>query len=200
MKKFINNQKSLIMGIIIGLLITSFSFASSDQIQAVFTNFNLTINGQNVPLQTKPIVYNGTSYLPVREISNILGYDVDFNSNTQTIILDNQGGIVKEEPPKETTPINNSGNTNNASEWLRLTNIVDNYSGASFSRGDADIELKNNNYTLIFDLDLINIMHVDGTVIKIRPINNPNIELQVRYQNYAPHFLKSELQAIGFIE
>lgn len=85
MKKF----KTFVIGLIVGLLLTTGVFASSEQIQAVFVDFKLSINGENFNLKSTPIVYNGTSYLPVRDIGEVLGYKVDYDSKTKTIILNN---------------------------------------------------------------------------------------------------------------
>src|SRR5690554_5079604 len=82
-------MKKFVSGLIVGLLLTTTVFASSEQIQAVFTDFNFVINGQDVELKTKPIVYDGASYLPVRELAETLGYHVDFRSDTGTIVLNN---------------------------------------------------------------------------------------------------------------
>lgn len=82
--------KYLICGLIIGLLLTTGVFASNEQIQARFAEFKLSINGEQQTLNTKPLIHNGTSYLPVREVADLLGYDVDFDKNSNTIILDNQ--------------------------------------------------------------------------------------------------------------
>lgn len=81
--------KYLICGLIIGLLLTTGVFASNEQIQARFAEFKLSVNGEQQTLNTKPLIHNGTSYLPVREVADLLGYDVDFDDETKTIILNN---------------------------------------------------------------------------------------------------------------
>lgn len=66
------------------------SFAAvGDKVEAMFANFNLVINGQVKSMDTTPLVYNGTSYLPVREISNLVGYDVTYKADSRTIELSN---------------------------------------------------------------------------------------------------------------
>lgn len=93
MKKF----KTFVIGLIVGLLLTTGVFASSEQIQAVFVDFKLSINGENFGLKSTPIVYNGTSYLPVRDIGEVLGYKVDYDSKTKTIILNDSYQSLKTE-------------------------------------------------------------------------------------------------------
>lgn len=81
--------KTFTAGLIVGLLLTTGAFASSEQIQARFADFKLSINGEQKTLQTKPLVHDGTSYLPVRDIGEVFGYKVDYDSKTKTITLDN---------------------------------------------------------------------------------------------------------------
>lgn len=59
------------------------------EIKAVFAKFNLEINGQPKEFETLPLVYNGTSYLPVRDIANLIGYDVTYKADSRTIALSN---------------------------------------------------------------------------------------------------------------
>jgi hypothetical protein len=106
MKKL--NIKSLIVGGIIGasLMFSVQSFAAGgDIVQAVFAQFNLVINGQTKTMETVPLVYNGTSYLPVRDISNLFGYDVTYKSDSRTIVLNSTvGGNVYGNPTSTVTP------------------------------------------------------------------------------------------------
>jgi hypothetical protein len=82
--------KRLIIGIVIGLVfgLTTNAFAAvGDKIEAMFTEFNFVVNGEDKELDTLPIVINGTSYLPVRAVSNMLGYDVTYKADSRTIEL-----------------------------------------------------------------------------------------------------------------
>ena len=84
-------MKNFTIGMLFGLILTftSVSFANSEVV-AKFTNFNFMINGETVTLETIPLVVEGRSYLPLRELSVALGYDVDYDNETRTILLDNQ--------------------------------------------------------------------------------------------------------------
>jgi len=81
----------LIIGFMLGLSATSFA-AVGDRVEAVFKQFNIVINGEQVTLDTVPLVYNGTSYLPVRELANKLGYNVTYLADSETIQLTNKEG------------------------------------------------------------------------------------------------------------
>jgi hypothetical protein len=45
------------------------------------------INGEAKQLSTEPLVVKGTTYLPVREIAKMLGYDVTYRADSNTIEL-----------------------------------------------------------------------------------------------------------------
>ena len=108
---------------------------------------NLTDAGGN---RVYPISYNGTTYLPVRAVSNMLGIGVDLDGATQTVLLGKTGATVNlmetykpytsyqsvsrvisdwHDGPifyqKSTTPENIGGET--ASSWLNLYNPKNNW-------------------------------------------------------------------------
>ena len=64
-------------------------------------DIGLTLNGQSQTLDKTIIAYNGTTYLPIRSIGELLGMDVDWNGTTQTVILNEQAGTAT---PAVTTP------------------------------------------------------------------------------------------------
>ena len=101
-------------------------------------------------VRTYPITYNGTTYLPVRAVSNLLGIGVDWDGATQTVLLGKTGATVNlmetykpytsyqsvsrvisdwHDGPifyqKSTTPENIGGET--ASSWLNLYNPKNNW-------------------------------------------------------------------------
>ena len=84
-------MKKFIAGLVIGLLLATagISFAAGEIIQATFAKFNFVVNGEAKTLETDPLVYQGTTYLPVRVVSNLLGYDVTYKADSRTIELVN---------------------------------------------------------------------------------------------------------------
>lgn len=80
----------LVVGFLLGMSATGFA-AVGDRVEAVFKQFNITIDGEPVTLETIPLVYNGTSYLPVRELANKLGYNVTYIADSETIALMTKG-------------------------------------------------------------------------------------------------------------
>jgi len=95
-------MKKFISGLIIGLVLaTATSVTAASGILAQFADFNLVVNGQAKVLQTKPLIYNGTSYLPVREIANLVGYDVTYKADSRTIELNTATGTSTIQTPAQ---------------------------------------------------------------------------------------------------
>ena len=65
-------------------------------------DIGLTLNGQSQTLDKSIIAYDGTTYLPIRNIGELMGLDVDWNGTTQTVILNEQTGTST---PAATTPV-----------------------------------------------------------------------------------------------
>lgn len=81
-------MKKLVIGIIIGLAIgvsTNAFAAIGDKVESIFAEFTIIVNGEEKTLDATPLVYNGTSYLPVRTMANLVGFDVTYLSNSRTI-------------------------------------------------------------------------------------------------------------------
>ncbi len=90
------NFKSLIIGIVIGVMIAGSSvFAITGAIQKTleYNDIKITLNGQEIlptdanGTYVEPFTIDGTTYLPVRAIGNALGLSVDWNDETKTVIL-----------------------------------------------------------------------------------------------------------------
>lgn len=100
--------KGLLIGIISGVLIVTTVFAASGVIQKnlEYNNIKITLNGQEIQPKdangnyVEPFTIDGTTYLPVRAISNALGLNVDWDGNTNTVLLSttgsNSGQVVYE--------------------------------------------------------------------------------------------------------
>jgi len=122
-------MKKFIAGLIIGLMLTStVSFAANQDISAVLTNFNFVVNGQAKTISTQPIAYNGTSYLPVRELSNLLGYEVTYNESSRTISLTN---------PSESNALNDQSPAD-LSDFILARDLYDLY-GVTITMPDPKI-------------------------------------------------------------
>lgn len=115
---------ALTLSMLIGSSVVAFA-ANSGEVSAMFASFNLKINGQEKQLETSPLVYNGTSYLPVREMANLYGYDVTYKADSRTIELNQPTAISNPAPapPPSTTPAQDV--SINLSEWIPLRELAE---------------------------------------------------------------------------
>ncbi|GMX64373.1 hypothetical protein Elgi_36420 [Paenibacillus elgii] len=87
-------MKKFVAGVLVGAVVAtagSALAAQNETISATFAEFNILVNGKQASLSDKPVVIEGSSYLPVRAISNTLGYQVQYNGESRTISLANDG-------------------------------------------------------------------------------------------------------------
>jgi hypothetical protein len=148
---------AIALALVCGMVIGANAADTLKEISA-YLNYGITIkyNGEAQNLtdaggnRVYPISYNGTTYLPVRAVSNMLGIGVDWDGATQTVLLGKTGATVNlmetykpytsyqsvsrvisdwHDGPifyqKSTTPENIGGET--ASSWLNLYNPKNNW-------------------------------------------------------------------------
>lgn len=94
-KKF----QGFIAGLLIGIMLTS-GVAYAKQIRKTaelfYNNIKISLNGQELRPKdingnyVEPFIIDGTTYLPVRAVASVLGLSVDWNNNTNTVLLSNQ--------------------------------------------------------------------------------------------------------------
>jgi len=96
MKKL--NLKSFIAGIIITVLFMSmintvFAEQINKIITAVYRDIKITVDGEKFEPKdangnhVEPFISNGTTYLPVRSVAEAVGYNVEWDEITNTVIL-----------------------------------------------------------------------------------------------------------------
>lgn len=91
-----NITKKIITTLLIILLMgcsVSFGVGYSKQITAWFYNIQVKINGSYMKLSNEPFIYDGCIYVPLRDVSNYLGFDVSWEDNTKTVNLTNNGSF-----------------------------------------------------------------------------------------------------------
>lgn len=86
MRKFLIG---FIMGIALMIPVTAFGQTAVEKIEALLRpDINVQIDGELVELNDSPILYNGRTYLPLREMGeNVLGMEVDWIGETSTAVL-----------------------------------------------------------------------------------------------------------------
>lgn len=101
-------MKKIILALVAGMLIgsTSVAFAANNHsVEAFFEKFNFKVNGKEKKLKTDPLVVDGTSYLPVKELSEMMGYEVKYDEPSKTIML-NQLPVPTDSPKPTQTSAN----------------------------------------------------------------------------------------------
>lgn len=125
MKK-LNNLKWFSLGVFACLIVSIAStpaFASSlkKSAQLVYNNIKISLNGTTItPTDAsgnvvEPFTINGTTYLPVRAISNALGLNVNWNSSTNTVEITNT------KPSNSQSNSSSSGNVIYDSNGIKIT-------------------------------------------------------------------------------
>lgn len=93
-------MKEKLKGMIIGILMTTvivcgmaYAKQMSETAELFYKNIKIELNGRQVNPKDgngnviEPFIINGTTYLPVRGIASALGIKVEWNSETNTVIL-----------------------------------------------------------------------------------------------------------------
>lgn len=96
--------KGFVIGVIVTLLLSStivLGEGVKKTIEVVFNSVNLTVNGEKVAADT--ILYNGTTYVPLRATAEMLGKEVGWDQKTSTASINDKGTVVN-------TPVSNSKN------------------------------------------------------------------------------------------
>lgn len=99
-------KRTAILGFIMSFLIASTAYGSqvSQKIDAVFDGIKIMVNNQKV--QANNILYNGTTYVPLRAISEILNKEVVWDAQNSTAHINDKD--EKQELPIVTIEMNNS--------------------------------------------------------------------------------------------
>ncbi len=120
MKKF----KDIFIGILIGcILMTSCPVLADSimqKIDVVMNNVNVQVNGEK--LETSTILYDGTTYLPMRKIAEAVGKDVDWNQETMTANI-----VAKVVTGSAIKPIDDVKVGDNVENEFKIYNIDDSF-------------------------------------------------------------------------
>ncbi|OAB34270.1 hypothetical protein PMSD_14985 [Paenibacillus macquariensis subsp. defensor] len=84
-KSIIKTTATLALGMMIGS--ATLAAAAPSTVEAVLTKFKIIVNGQETQLKNTPLVVNGTTYLPVREVAELLNTDLNYDGNNKKIEL-----------------------------------------------------------------------------------------------------------------
>lgn len=126
---------TLVIGIIIGSSLGLVAYGATQQtVEAIFMDIKYLLNGEVVEFENKPLVYNQTTYVPIREAANLLGLEVDWDQERQMVVLNSVDAPsnVEENPTKPNQEIKgddkNLNKNTQANTETHLT-INDGYEG-----------------------------------------------------------------------
>jgi hypothetical protein len=150
---------SFILGTFFGvtLSIGSVTFAANTDLLAKVTNLKIVVNGQEKSLSEKPVVINNKTYLPVRDIGNVTGYNVDYKSGV--VSLDN------------TNSSSTLSNDNNSSTDISNNNSIKEFKKLPITVTNGNISVTVNSVSL----------GEYSTDFNVTVINNSSEDIQVRY-------------------
>jgi hypothetical protein len=108
--------KKIVLALSLGMMIGSTATvvaATNETVQATIAKFTVKFNGEEKEIKNPIVVIDGTSYLPLRDVSDLFGYHVDYEDSTRTITVDQKRG---DSPYEVITP--------NMSEWTNVLDII----------------------------------------------------------------------------
>jgi len=79
-KQFVKTTATLLIGMVLGSV--TIAAAAPEVLQASIAKLKIVVNGKEQKLNNSPLLINGTTYLPVREVAGLLGSEIDFNKGT----------------------------------------------------------------------------------------------------------------------
>lgn len=127
-----NINKRVFRGLILSLVVVVFFVSAAmgsgfrEVVEVVFNSINLTVNGEKVEADT--ILHEGTTYVPIRDVGEMLGKEVGWDGKTNTASIDDEK-IVSDSQ----TSTSKSGN----SERNRATELYKSETGTKYHRASC---------------------------------------------------------------
>ena len=91
MNKLRERFKGAIAGALFVLVLLSsvpvLARVARETITVDFNNISVAVNGQIIELENEPFIYNGRTYLPVRDVARAVGFEVTWEDATNTVHL-----------------------------------------------------------------------------------------------------------------
>jgi len=90
----------LLICLVFSLAASANAMQENRRVNITYRGINITIDGKElIPVDAagrsvEPFIYNGTTYLPVRGVANALDLSVDWDSDTNTVLLTSGGTAI----------------------------------------------------------------------------------------------------------
>ena len=157
--------QGLIAGILIGAMLTSgvvFAKQISETVELFYNNIKIYIDGgEIVPKDAngnvvEPFTMNGTTYLPVRAISNAFGKDVEWDGETFSVYI---GKSDKLKPDNRLDKIQYSNyelidNKDDRVKFYRIDGYITDFNGNSYTNGLIFSGFNGGGHKITFPLNL----------------------------------------------
>lgn len=133
--------KSFIAGILTGALLMSgmvFAKQISENAELFYNNIKIYIDGgELVPKDpngniVEPFIYNGTTYLPIRAVSNAFGKDVEWEGETQSIYI---GKKDQTKPDNYLDRIQYTDFKTERGEFHRINGTITDFASKTYTNG-----------------------------------------------------------------
>ena len=119
------NWKAIFAGCAIAASLTGAALAAgSSRTETLhFNGISLRVNGETVQITdstgapTEPFIINGTTYLPVGNVAKLLGYTVQWDGATQTVILEPPAAAAQTYITRTGSKYHNDPNCNGGTYW-----------------------------------------------------------------------------------
>ena len=194
MSFFKKNAKTIILTAVITIASITTSFAASRYIiQAVLDNsLKIKFNGNTQYLSSSPIIYKGTTYLPVKAVSDLAGLSVKFDSESNTLFLSNGKSSSTSTPSSSTTKTPSSSTATKTSNTGTLKDPIK--YGTSFSWYDES-KSKSYGYKSHITISVTNAKKLsltDLAAMGLKPSNNDSrleyllVSLNLKGENVTP--------------
>ncbi|WP_245157206.1 copper amine oxidase N-terminal domain-containing protein [Anaerovorax sp. IOR16] len=86
----------IVTTLVLGLSLTSFAETGTKNLSVGYSNIKIYINEKLTAMKdpkgntVEPFIYNGTTYVPLRAVSEALGQEVSWNNSTKSIYIGTQ--------------------------------------------------------------------------------------------------------------
>ncbi|GKU76840.1 stalk domain-containing protein [Paenibacillus sp. L3-i20] len=122
-------MKKVIIGFLAGVIFatagTALAAPTISKITASLrTDYKVELDGSKVELKNSPLAYNGSSYLPVKEMAELIGKEVSFDKGTIKL-------TTKEENPVDGHPTTNKNIGSQSDYDIKLKKLSDEKSSLS---------------------------------------------------------------------
>lgn len=140
----LNNKKSrtflVLLALVLTLSVTVFAKQINETAEIFYNNIKLYINGAEIVPKdangniVEPFTLNGTTYLPVRAISNAFGQDVEWDGATQSIYIGKKDQ-TKPDNYLDRIQYNDYKQANSTSNFSVINGSVEDFHGNTYTNG-----------------------------------------------------------------